>query len=193
MELMKKMRKNKDGFTLVEIIVVLVILAILAAFTIPTMLGFVNDAKGKAYIAEAREVYVAAQSTATEFSASTGIKDGALSTALGSTAVKAEKDRAAVVTNGVAAAAPSTSDGKVSSQMAKYIGTDLTIIATTATTKGAGDSAWTVIVGDGTTATNASNPTNTSTTTAKVTSLVYEKNGYQVTIKDGNASVVKLP
>ena len=50
----KKLKKNKKGFTLVEIIVVLVILAILAAIAIPTMLGFVNDAKGKAYIAEAR-------------------------------------------------------------------------------------------------------------------------------------------
>lgn len=42
------------------------ILAILAAFTIPAMLGFVEDAKGKAVIAEAREGYVAAQAAATE-------------------------------------------------------------------------------------------------------------------------------
>lgn len=62
----KKLKKNKKGFTLVEIIVVLVILAILAAIAIPTMLGFVNDAKGKAYIAEARTAYVAAQAIATE-------------------------------------------------------------------------------------------------------------------------------
>lgn len=54
MEWIKKQISEKNGFTLVEIIVVLVILAILAAFTIPTMLGFVNDARGKAYIAEAR-------------------------------------------------------------------------------------------------------------------------------------------
>lgn len=66
MKWMKKQISGKKGFTLVEIIVVLVVLAILAAFTIPTMLGFVADAKGKAYIAEAREVYVAAQATATE-------------------------------------------------------------------------------------------------------------------------------
>ena len=69
MQLWKKMKKNRKGFTLVEIIVVLVILAILAAFTIPAMLGFVNDAKMKAEIANAREVYVAAQSAATELKA----------------------------------------------------------------------------------------------------------------------------
>lgn len=68
MSALKKIKKDK-GFTLVEIIVVLVILAVLAAFTIPTMLGFVEEAKGKAYIAEAREVYVAAQATATEWTA----------------------------------------------------------------------------------------------------------------------------
>jgi len=66
MQLLKKLKKDNKGFTLVEIIVVLVILAVLAAFTIPTMLGFVNDARGKANLALAREVYVAAQAAATE-------------------------------------------------------------------------------------------------------------------------------
>lgn len=64
--IMKSILRER-GFTLVEIIVVLVVLAILAAFTIPTMLGFVEDAKAKSYIAEAREVYVAAQAVATEY------------------------------------------------------------------------------------------------------------------------------
>ena len=62
---MKKMR-NKKGFTLVEIIVVLVILAILAAASIPTMLGFVNDARQKAHIADARALMMAAQMVVTE-------------------------------------------------------------------------------------------------------------------------------
>lgn len=38
---------NKKGFTLTEIIVVLVILAILAAFTIPTMLGYISSSQEK--------------------------------------------------------------------------------------------------------------------------------------------------
>lgn len=67
MEWLEKQLHQEKGFTLVEIIVVLVVLAILAAFTIPAMLGFVENAKAKAYIAEAREVYVAAQAVATEY------------------------------------------------------------------------------------------------------------------------------
>ncbi|MEG2717271.1 MAG: prepilin-type N-terminal cleavage/methylation domain-containing protein, partial [Eubacterium sp.] len=65
MQFINKLKKNQKGFTLVELIVVLVILAILAAFTIPAMLGFVDDARSKASIALAREVYVAGQSAAT--------------------------------------------------------------------------------------------------------------------------------
>lgn len=67
---MKKF-KNEKGFTLVEIIVVLVILAILAAAAIPTMLGFVDDAKGKTEVANARAAYVAAQTISTEKYATT--------------------------------------------------------------------------------------------------------------------------
>ena len=36
---------NKKGFTLVEIIVVLVILAILVAIAVPSVLGYVEQAK----------------------------------------------------------------------------------------------------------------------------------------------------
>lgn len=57
--------KNK-GFTLIEIIVVLVIIAILAAATIPTMLGFIDQARLKAMTAEVRAVYIAAQAYAAE-------------------------------------------------------------------------------------------------------------------------------
>lgn len=177
MELINRMRKNRKGFTLVEIIVVLVILAILAAFTIPTMLGFVGDARGKAYIAEAREVYVAAQSTATEYSAKLGLTDSQLSTALASTAVLKEKTTAG-----------SSDSAKASAQMVQYIGSDLNIVNTPANDNAgklisATNSAWSVTVG-ATAAPNAK--------TAKVGTLVYYKNGYKVTINNGNASVVNL-
>jgi type IV pilus assembly protein PilA len=63
---MKKIKKNQEGFTLVEIIVVLVILTILAAITIPAMTGFIDEADDKANVAEARTGYVAAQAFITE-------------------------------------------------------------------------------------------------------------------------------
>lgn len=54
-------RFNKKGFTLVEIIVVLVILAILAAIAVPSVLGYVEEAKKEKYIAEAKSIYTVIQ------------------------------------------------------------------------------------------------------------------------------------
>ncbi|MEG0156691.1 MAG: prepilin-type N-terminal cleavage/methylation domain-containing protein, partial [Anaerovoracaceae bacterium] len=62
--LMKK--KNKKGFTLVEVIVVLVILAILAAILVPTMIGYINKAEKKSVIVEARAVLLASQTVVSE-------------------------------------------------------------------------------------------------------------------------------
>lgn len=62
-ELLKKLQKksNKKGFTLVEITVVLVILTILAAIAVPSVLGYVNEAKEERYIQEAHSIYVVIQ------------------------------------------------------------------------------------------------------------------------------------
>jgi len=70
---MAKMNENRrngrralKGFTLVEIIVVLVILAILAAAMIPALTGYIDKAKERTAIAEARNVLTAAQTLASE-------------------------------------------------------------------------------------------------------------------------------
>lgn len=62
----QKMRKNKKGFTLVELIVVLVILAILIALLIPTLTGYIDKANKKKVQSEARQVLMAAQTLASE-------------------------------------------------------------------------------------------------------------------------------
>ena len=57
---MKKKDQNK-GFTLVELIVVLVILAILAAILVPALLGYIDQAKSKQTVLNAKSALTAAQ------------------------------------------------------------------------------------------------------------------------------------
>ena len=52
----KFMRKNKKGFTLIELIVVIAILAILAAIAIPTFTGITAEANKKVDLANARNI-----------------------------------------------------------------------------------------------------------------------------------------
>lgn len=58
-----KKRGNKRGFTLVEIIVVLVILAILAAIAVPSVLGYVEEAKESEQLYKVRDALIASQTT----------------------------------------------------------------------------------------------------------------------------------
>ena len=65
--MLNKLKKNnKKGFTLVELIVVLVILAILAALLIPALTGYIDKAREKQIIAEARQAVMAAQTLVDE-------------------------------------------------------------------------------------------------------------------------------
>ncbi len=64
--MLKKMKNNKKGFTLVELIVVLVILAILAALLIPALTGYIDKAKKKSIVAETRQAVMAAQTLVDE-------------------------------------------------------------------------------------------------------------------------------
>lgn len=60
------MRRKKDGFTLVELIVVLLILAILIALLIPSLTGYIRKAKEKAAMVECRNCVQAAQAILSE-------------------------------------------------------------------------------------------------------------------------------
>lgn len=64
--MLKKLKNDKKGFTLVELIVVLVILAILAALLVPALTGYIDKAKEKSIIAETRSVVMAMQTLSDE-------------------------------------------------------------------------------------------------------------------------------
>ena len=74
-------KKNKSlGFTLVELIVVLVILAILAAILIPALLGWIDKARKKQDLLEAKNCLTAAQAEFSSAYATRGEKkDGQVS------------------------------------------------------------------------------------------------------------------
>jgi prepilin-type N-terminal cleavage/methylation domain-containing protein len=59
-------KKNNKGFTLVELIVVLVILAILAAILVPALLGYIDKAKEKQIVLNAKSCLTAAQAKYSE-------------------------------------------------------------------------------------------------------------------------------
>lgn len=66
-----KKRISNTGFTLVELIVVLVILAILAAILIPALLGYIDDAKDKKDLFNAKNCLNAIQSEMSKLYAKT--------------------------------------------------------------------------------------------------------------------------
>lgn len=120
MDMMKKFMKklwekkdSKKGFTLVELIVVLVILAILAAIMVPALLGWIDKAKEKQSVLEARSVYMAMQAKASEKYATTADnKKDAISAASFSTEDKTDIQNMAEVTElEITTVTPVNSDG----------------------------------------------------------------------------------
>ena len=65
---MIKLRKNKRGYTLVELMVVVTIMIILATASTPVFTGYVKKAKTSEYLSGCRAVYMAAESYFIEYS-----------------------------------------------------------------------------------------------------------------------------
>lgn len=76
--MIEKIRNSKKGFTLVEVIVVLVILAILAAILIPSLTGYIDKAKEKVVLTEARSLFLAAQTELSEEYAKGSFAEGSM-------------------------------------------------------------------------------------------------------------------
>ena len=60
------MKRKNHGFTLVELIVVLVILAILAAILVPALLGYIDKAREKQELLNAKACMTAVQAGLSE-------------------------------------------------------------------------------------------------------------------------------
>ena len=88
---LKKLKNNKKGFTLIEIIVVVVILAVLMAVAVPAVMSYLDEADDAKFETTGRAVYTAVQ---TEWA-----KDYADGVTNGNPAVKVDidsvKDKAA--------------------------------------------------------------------------------------------------
>jgi prepilin-type N-terminal cleavage/methylation domain-containing protein len=62
----KRRDRKRAGFTLVEVIVVIVIIAILAAIGVPALTGYIDKARDRQYIAQARNIFVAVRAALDE-------------------------------------------------------------------------------------------------------------------------------
>ena len=90
----KQLKKNKKGFTLIELVVVLVIIAILAAITVPVVTGYIEDANDARYVSEARAIYLVVQAEEAKAQARNETLNEAFYTGIVETANKKIQDTA---------------------------------------------------------------------------------------------------
>lgn len=70
-------KSSNKGFTLVELVVVLIILAVLAAIIVPTVVGYIDQARAKKYLPNAKQCFEAAQAMfSKQYGLNTEVPDG---------------------------------------------------------------------------------------------------------------------
>ena len=79
---LERFKKKNRGFTLVELIVVLVILAILAAILVPALLGYIDAAKKKQDVLNAKNCMTATQAELSELYAKGPHPSGSMNTVI---------------------------------------------------------------------------------------------------------------
>ena len=64
---MKRVLKNKKGFTLVELLAVIVVLAIIILIAVPSVMNSMEKARRNSFVVEAREIIKSAQAAYAEY------------------------------------------------------------------------------------------------------------------------------
>jgi type IV pilus assembly protein PilA len=109
---MENKKKNKKGFTLVELIVVLVIIAILAAVLVPTVSGYIGRAKKTAAQSALKNVITASSSAGTDLLASgKSVKDALGLASTATAATKFSQSENTFVSNAVSVGGNKVFDG----------------------------------------------------------------------------------
>lgn len=100
MNLMERLKKDKKGFTLVEMIVVIVIIGILLAILVPGMFKYIQKAKDKQILVDARTAYLDVQMAAQEAYGANGITGADVEKAFEEQIKDIVNEKKVTVTNG---------------------------------------------------------------------------------------------
>ena len=66
MKMLKNLKKNNKGFTLIEIVIVIVIIAILAAMLVPSMLSWIDTANQRTFLSAADTIKTSVTTSVSE-------------------------------------------------------------------------------------------------------------------------------
>lgn len=126
----KKLKKNKKGFTLVEIIVVLVIIGILMALAVPAVMKYMSDAADTKVEAQVRAGFITAQARGADYVGEhPGASDEAIAGDLTKDTINTELGLDESTDGGIKSITCKVTDKKVASCDIVVVGSDYHYIA----------------------------------------------------------------